>query len=127
MWFRSKTIKEYETDIKVMVGLIIFSILGTAIYVQMTGEPHLHYIVDYIVLGLLAFGVYKKSRTAAVIAILYYVISKVLMFVDNAGALQHNVGPAVTSVFFLVIYIRGVIATYKYHKLKQLPVIEKSI
>lgn len=65
------------------------------------------------VLGM-AFGIYKKSRTCAVLMFIYFIISKVLLTISTGAILGLPIALA-----FLFLYWQGVAGTFAYHKLKK--------
>jgi hypothetical protein len=63
-----------------------------------------------LLLGL-SVGVYKKSRTAAVVLLLYYVGGKAWIVV------QGDVSPALAvSIIFAYFFFQGVRGTFAYHR-----------
>lgn len=67
----------------------------------------------FLIFGL-ALGIYKNSRTCAVIMFVYFLISKAMM-VQASG----NVGSLLLSVIFFYFYFLGILGTFSYHKLKK--------
>jgi len=68
-----------------------------------------------LVFGL-TFGIYKKSRTCAVLMLVYFTISKILLILEGARA-----SGVVTGLAFIYFYALGVIGTFQYHKLVRKP------
>jgi hypothetical protein len=69
-------------------------------------------LVDVALLVLLAWGIRKMFRTAAVIALVYFVGSKVLLYSAN------GVGNPIVFIVFCLLYINGVRGTYAYRQFK---------
>lgn len=67
--------------------------------------------IDVVLILALAFGIFKKSRTCAVIMFAYFVISKILI-VMNTGRFDG----AVMAIAFLYFYAQGMAGTFAYHK-----------
>ena len=68
-------------------------------------------LLDVILIFGLTFGVYKKSRVCAVLLFLYFVISKIILFMETGK-------PIGLIMAFLIGYhlFRGVQGTITYHK-----------
>ncbi len=71
-------------------------------------------LLDAALIFSLAFGIYKKSRSCAVLMLVYFVGSKIIIFADT-GEFS---GPFL-SIVFIYFYIQGVIGTFTYHKLQK--------
>lgn len=69
-------------------------------------------LVDVVLIFILAFGIYKKSRTASTIMFLYFLISKISIVVETG-----RINGLFIGVLFLYFYANAMIATYKYHNL----------
>jgi hypothetical protein len=67
--------------------------------------------VDVLLMGGLTFGVYKKSRAAATVLFLYFVASKIMLWVDAGKPTGLALG-----IVFGILYFRGMVATYDYHR-----------
>lgn len=60
--------------------------------------------VDVILVFGLSYGIYRKSRAAAIIMVLYFIGSKIIMSPEfRIGAM---------SILFILIFIRGAVATF---------------
>jgi serine/threonine-protein kinase len=70
--------------------------------------------IDVVVMAGLAFGVYKKSRTCAVLLLAFFALNKVLMWME-AGT---PTGWPLALAFFW-FYIMGVVGTFQYHSWKK--------
>lgn len=67
-------------------------------------------LVDVVLLLVLAFFVYKKSRTASTILLVYFIASKISTWYD-LGEVR---GAAISLIFFL-FYLNAMRATYIWH------------
>lgn len=65
------------------------------------------------VLGM-AYGIYKKSRTCAVLMFVYFIISKTMLTMST-GAMTG----LPLALVFIYFYWQGVAGTFAYHKLKK--------
>ena len=66
-----------------------------------------------LILGL-AFGIYKKSRTCAVLMLIYFIASKVLIMAETGK--PTGIPMALVFAYF---FWQGVSGTFAYHKLKK--------
>ncbi|KAF0811152.1 hypothetical protein A167_00184 [Alcanivorax sp. S71-1-4] len=67
--------------------------------------------VDVVLIFLLAFGIYRRSRVAATLMFLYYTVSKVTLMIE----LGKPSGLWMSLVFFY-FYFQAMIGTFEYHK-----------
>ena len=67
---------------------------------------------DVILILVLAFGIYKKSRIAATLMLLYFLLSKILIIVETGRP-----SGLLLSVIFLYFYFQAMVGTFQYHKL----------
>jgi serine/threonine-protein kinase len=63
-----------------------------------------------IILGL-AYGVYRKSRTCAVLLFTFFLVEKIAMF-----ASANRVGSVPIALAFIYLYGRGMVGTFQYHR-----------
>ncbi|HEX7889609.1 MAG TPA: hypothetical protein VF522_09645 [Ramlibacter sp.] len=69
-------------------------------------------MVDVLLVGGLTWGIYRKSRFAAVAMLAYFVISKALMFAEGGKP-----AGVVWALIFFYLYVQGIRGTFQYHKL----------
>ena len=69
-------------------------------------------LIDVALVFGLTFGIYKKSRTCAVLMLVYFVISKVILMTEMRSA-----SPMIVGLVFLYFYAMGVVGTFQYHRL----------
>ena len=86
----------------------LFAISGTDIL----GFSAWEFIDVGLVLGL-AFGIFKKSRTCAVLMFVYFVISKIIIMADTGKPTG-----ILLAIVFGYYFWQGVSGTFAYHKLK---------
>jgi serine/threonine-protein kinase len=67
--------------------------------------------VDVALIAGLTFGIYRKSRVCAVLMLIYFAISKIMIALDGGKA--SGIG---LSLVFLYFYAQGVVGTFAYHK-----------
>lgn len=67
--------------------------------------------VDVALIAGLAFGIYKRSRTAATIMLAYFVLSKVLITINTGMP-----SGLVLGLLFTIFYFRAMTATFRYHR-----------
>ena len=67
---------------------------------------------DIVLILVLAFGIYKKSRVAATAMLVYFLASKILIMVETGKP-----SGLLLSLVFLYFYFQAMVGTYQYHKL----------
>jgi hypothetical protein len=108
---------EILKKIKNAWGAALFSAGITLVFtlVAMSGTKMLNFsawqLIDVILILGLAFGIYKKSRTCAVLLLIYFIGAKLLMFAES-GAIS-SIPMALVFGYF---YWQGVSGTFAYHK-----------
>ena len=87
----------------------IFSVLG------MVGVGSLGFgagnLLDVALMLGLAYGIRRNSRVCAVLMLVYFLISKYLMFKASG---QFSGG--IMAVIFMWFYAQGIVGTFEYHK-----------
>ena len=68
--------------------------------------------IDVVLIFSLAFGIYKKSRIAATVMFVYFVISKIYIW-----AVTGQFSGTILAVIFLYFYFQAMVGTFQYHKL----------
>ena len=68
-------------------------------------------LLDVALIFGLAFGISRRSRTCAILLLIYFLISKFILLVTNPSA--SSVPMALVFIYF---YVRAVIGTFRYHK-----------
>ena len=71
-------------------------------------------LFDIVLVFSMAFGVYKKSRTCAVILLIHYLLSKLVMI--NYGINFFDIS-GIISLVFIYFYVQAVRGTITYQKL----------
>lgn len=66
---------------------------------------------DVVLLLVLAFFIYKKSRVASVVILLYFILSKIFLFLET-GKIQG----VFVSVLFIYFYARAAWGSFVFHK-----------
>lgn len=95
------TISISLTALLTVLSLTVTDILGLDFYA----------FIDIILMIIFTFGIYKKSRTCAILMFLLFSANKVITWIDS-GSLQG----IFLSVVFFVLYFRGIIGTFQYHR-----------
>jgi hypothetical protein len=91
------------------LGVTLIAMSGTAVLGFSAWE-----LIDVALILGLAFGIYKKSRTSAVIMLVYFVASKILIMVESGKPTGLLMG-----MVFVYFYWQGVVGTFAYHTLKK--------
>jgi hypothetical protein len=92
----------------ITLAITLFALAGNSI-LGFTGLE----LIDVALIFGLTFGIYKKSRTCAVIMLLYFVISKIVLIAENGAAGSGGI----VALVFLYYYFQGMVGTFQYHKL----------
>lgn len=100
-----------------VAGLFSAAVTLIVTLVAMSGTPILGFsaweLIDVaLVLGL-TFGIYRKSRTCAVVMLVYFLISKIMIVAETGKPTGLVMG-----FIFLYFYWHGVTGTFAYHRLK---------
>ncbi len=69
-------------------------------------------LIDVFFIFGMAYGIYRKSRVCAVIMLVYWVASKVLIFMEPGSA-----GGIAIAVLFGYFFFEGIRGTFTYHKI----------
>ena len=117
---KEKTVPE-ETLKKIkhawIAGLISIAITVILTLVSMSGTNILGLdataFIDVFLMVIFTFGIYKNSRTCAVLMLLLFTANKVIMW-QEAGTAS---GLPLALVFFW-FYTMGVVGTFQYHSFK---------
>ena len=96
-----------------LAGLLILRIIIVLLVLGIEFDPYA--LVDPILVAVLAFGVHKKSRIAAGILLIYYLLNLIINIID-----AENIWVTVVSLLFAPIFIRyfvlGIRGTFAYHR-----------
>jgi hypothetical protein len=68
-------------------------------------------LIDAGLMALLALGIHRMSRTAAVIALLYYVIGRIDLWAE------YGVTSPIVAAFFILMFLGAIRGTFAYHQL----------
>jgi ABC-type amino acid transport system permease subunit len=91
----------------------IFAVLGGFGFKIMDFD--LWNLTDAALMALLAFGIRRMSRTAALIAFLYYVAGRIDLWAEYSSQ-----NPVIAGIFVLM-FLSAVRGTFAYHRLKPRP------
>ena len=92
---------------------LLFTVI--AIFARdVTGFVDAWSLVDVFLIFGLTFGIHRKSRSCAVGMLVYFVISKIYIYMQTGKA-----SGVLFAAIFLYYYFRGVLGTFAYHKLRQ--------
>ncbi len=98
----------------VTLAVTLLAISGTSILNFSAWE-----LIDVAFIFGLAFGIYRKSRTCAVLMLVYFISARVLLLAEG-GKLTSGL---MLSIVFIYFYWQGVSGTFSFHKLKKAPFI----
>lgn len=69
-------------------------------------------LIDVALILLMAYGIYKKNRVAGVAMLVYFIISKIVLTLENPSTSGIGLG-----LVFIYFFFMGMIAIFKYHSL----------
>lgn len=88
---------------------VVISLVGTPIMgIDAWGS------IDAALMAGLSYGVFRKSRTCAIVLLLFFALNKVLMWVEMGTV----TGLPLALVFFWFFY-QGVVGTFQFHEWKR--------
>lgn len=79
---------------------------------DITGFVDSSMLFDVGLIFLLAYGIYKKSRTASTLMLVYFIASKLIQWAQTG-----NLSGIIMSIIFVYFYFQAMIGTYQYHKI----------
>ena len=71
-------------------------------------------LVDVALMAGLSYGVYRKSRTCAILLLALFALNKVLMYMESSA-----VSGLLLTLLFFYFFIQGVVGTFQYHRWKR--------
>ncbi len=71
-------------------------------------------LIDVVLIFGLTFGIYRKSRTCAVIMLIYYAGMKIMQVVT-----MHAIGGLIWGIIFSYLFAMGAVGTFQYRKIKR--------
>ncbi len=90
----------------ITLGAVLLSLAGTSILGFSAWQ-----MLDVAIIFGLAFGIYKKSRTCAVIMLVYFIANRIFMMIEVGKPVGIVLG-----LVFAYYFVRGVIGTFEYQK-----------
>jgi len=78
--------------------------------VQLLGFSAWEFVDVALILGL-TYGIYRKSRVCAVLMVIYFAASKILIVMETGKPTG-----GFMAIIFLYFYVQGVLGTFAYHK-----------
>jgi len=71
-------------------------------------------LLDIAIVGGLSYGVYRKSRTCAVLLFVIFLLEKIVQLTEDP---KYEAGIVVAAIFFGWYFWQGVVGTREYHRL----------
>lgn len=90
----------------VTLAVVALAIAGTSILGYSAWE-----LFDVALIFGLTYGIYRKSRTCAVLMLVYFVASKILLAIESGRP-----NGMVMGLIFTYYFYQGVVGTFAYHK-----------
>ena len=98
-----------------VTGSISGSITLIFTLIAMNGDQLMGFSVwnlsDVVLIFGLTFGIYKKSRTCAIVMLAYFLLSKIII-ISQTGSFNGSL----LAIVFIYYYSYGIIGTFAYHK-----------
>ncbi len=86
--------------------------------VNLFSDPVVLY--DVIIILLLAFGIYKKSRVCAIAMLIYFILGKIFQFQEYASyGIDTPPSTYLVAVVFIYFYFQAVRGTIAFHKINK--------
>ena len=86
--------------------------------VNLFSDPVVLY--DVIIILLLAFGIYKKSRVCAIAMLIYFILGKIFQFKEYASyGIDTPPSTYLVAVVFIYFYFQAVRGTIAFHKINK--------
>ena len=119
---REEAIKATKTGALIAVaagilglGLTFYALSSNASgFIGLWNDPLTFF--DIILIFILAFGVYKKSRTAAVVLVFYHIFSRIYFMVEG---MQLSGVTIIVSLIILYFYVKSVQGAFVFHKIEK--------
>lgn len=102
----------------IISGTVTLFVVGMALFSDAEGnlafwnDPF--NLIDVLLIFFLAFGIYRKSRTAAVLLFIYFMFAKIFIAL-SVGRMQG----LLVSLIFLYFYARAIQGTFVFHRLEK--------
>jgi serine/threonine-protein kinase len=100
----------------ITLAFTLLAISGTSILFSSAWE-----LVDVALIFGLAFGISRKSRTCAILMLVYFISAKIFIMSETGKP-----SGILLAIVFIYYYWQGVSGTFAYHKLKQTGTIAKA-
>lgn len=86
--------------------------------VNLFSDPVVLY--DVIIILLLAFGIYKKSRVCAIAMFIYFILGKIIQFQEYASyGIDTPPSTYLVAAVFIYFYFQAVRGTIAFHKINK--------
>jgi hypothetical protein len=107
----------------VISGTLTLIMIGVAMFGMNIFNLNIRSLVDVFLIYGLSFGIYRKSRTCAILMLVYFVISKGLMYIENPRMIGSGL---IVAIGFGYCFYRGITGTFAYHKAKKVEAVVES-
>jgi hypothetical protein len=76
-------------------------------------------LIDAVLFGLIAFGIYKLWRTAAVIGLVLFISEKIFMVAIGFSSPVQSSSALIVALILVVCFVNGVRGTFAFHRLRK--------
>jgi hypothetical protein len=90
------------------LGLVLFSVFGTPVMGMNAWG-----FFDVALLAGLTYGVFRRSRTCAILLFAFFLLNKILMFMQSG-----SLAGTPLAVLVLLFFGRGIVGTFQFHRWK---------
>jgi serine/threonine-protein kinase len=90
------------------LGIVLIAVFGTPLMGMNAWS-----FVDVGLLAGLTYGIFRRSRTCAILLFAFFLLNKVLMFMQSG-----SLAGTPLALVFLVFFGRGIVGTFQFHRWK---------
>lgn len=90
---------------------LLITVLGATGTADLGVETDWYMLFDVGLIAILAIGLWFKSRTAATLMFIYFLLSKIFLWAEG------NFQGIIMGLVFLYFYGRAMVASFRYHRL----------
>ncbi|BAZ03679.1 hypothetical protein [Calothrix sp. NIES-3974] len=99
-----------------VAGMTTLLVLGSIFAPLPLGIPvNVWSLIDAVIMGIIAWRIYRMSRVAALAGLIYYIIGQISMFSASEG--KYKVG--FVTILITLAFVNSVRGTFAYHRLQK--------
>jgi hypothetical protein len=94
---------------------VVFALISIATPTPLGIPMNAWSLIDAVIFGVIAWGIYRLSRVAAVAALIYYTIGQVSMIAASVeSGRKYSVGPV--AILMVLAFVNSIRGTFAYHR-----------